>query len=179
MGPQGEEPAARLLAGGGVGDRKSGERFGLRQVGSDQQRLGQDAVGQRAAGVLPEQRRAALGHHHRVHHELLHRVFVEAARHFQDDFGGEEHARLRGVGPDVGEDGAHLRAHHLGGQRVDGLHAQGVLRRDRGHRRRAVAAEHREGPEIRLDARAAAGVGTGDGEHFLHRFGHRFFLAGC
>jgi hypothetical protein len=48
---------------------------------------------------------------------------------------------------------------------VDGLHAQRVLRGERGDGAGAVAAQRGKGFQVGLDARAAAAVGTGNGQH--------------
>ncbi len=54
---------------------------------------------------------------------------------------------------------------HVGRNAVDGAHALGVLRGDRGDRGHAVAAQRAEGLEVGLDAGAAAAVGAGNREH--------------
>jgi hypothetical protein len=52
----------------------------------------------------------------------------------------------------------------IGMHDLDRLHPAGVLRGHRGDRGHRVAAEHRDGLDVRLDARAARAVGAGDGE---------------
>ena len=49
--------------------------------------------------------------------------------------------------------------------RVNALHALGVLRRQGGDRRHAVATERGDGLHVGLNARAAAAVGAGNGQN--------------
>ena len=74
------------------------------------------------------------------------------------------------------EEGVNLRRHRRGGDVMNVMHAQGVLRRHRRDRGHAVAAECREGFQVRFDARAAAGVAAGDGEYAWKGSGHRLFF---
>jgi hypothetical protein len=57
-----------------------------------------------------------------------------------------------------------LLPQHCWRTRFDGEHTFGILRGEAGDGAGAVDAERGEGFQIRLDARAAAAVGTGDGE---------------
>ena len=52
-----------------------------------------------------------------------------------------------------------------GGTGMHAMHAQRVLRRQRGDRRRGKAAQRGDRLDVRLDARAAAGIGAGDDQH--------------
>ena len=55
-----------------------------------------------------------------------------------------------------------LLQHQLGRHRQHGVDAERVLGGDRGDRGHRVAAEHRHGLDVGLDAGAAAGIGAGD-----------------
>ncbi len=48
---------------------------------------------------------------------------------------------------------------------MDAGHAQAILGGERGDHAHAVGSEHGHGLEVGLDARAASGIGTGDGEN--------------
>ena len=60
--------------------------------------------------------------------------------------------------------GFDLLAQHFGRTRFDAEDAPGILRGEAGNGAGAVDAERGEGFQIRLDARAAAAVGAGDGQ---------------
>ena len=142
------------------------QRFRLVQVRRNDGRKRGEPFDQRGHGVGFQQRVAALGDHHRVHHERDIRIPPQRVRHGGDDLRVGEHARLDGAGADVRQDGVDLRRNRIGRQVVDGLHAEGILRGDRRHGGHAVHAVGREGLQVGLDAGAAAGVGTRDGERY-------------
>ena len=75
-----------------------------------------------------------------------------------------QHADLHRAHVEIGEHGVDLRGDEVGRHVVDGGHAPGVLRGQRGDHRGAVDAERREGLQIGLDAGAAAGIGARDGD---------------
>ena len=79
------------------------------------------------------------------------------------DFGIQQHAALGGVNADVGGDGVDLGGHGIGRHGFDAGNAEGILGRDAGDGARAVDAVHGDRPQVGLDARAAAAVGTGHG----------------
>ena len=81
-----------------------------------------------------------------------------------DHFGVGQHAELHRVDVEVVEAGVQLRAQEVDWWHVHGGHAAGVLRGQRGDRRKAVHTMRGEGLQVGLDAGAAAGVGAGDGE---------------
>ena len=96
-----------------------------------------------------------------------------------DLLGGEgaaDHADLHRVDADVGDDRVDLREDHFGRDRMDGGHAERVLRGDRGDRGHRMAAEHGDRLDVGLDARAAAGIRAGDDEDArgLSRSSRRF-----
>ena len=110
-----------------------------------------------------EQRRAALGHHHRIEH---HRHVPDAGRAppappaiVSTD---PEHADLHGVDADVLGDRPHLPDDRLGRDRRDPLDGDRVLPGDGRDRRHAVHAAARERLQVGLDPRAAARVRAGD-----------------
>ena len=78
---------------------------------------------------------------------------------------------------EIGEHRVDLRRDEIRRHVVDAGDALGVLRGERGDHRGAVDAERRKRLEIGLDARAAAGVrsrdGDGDGRHFFARLRQR------
>ena len=125
---------------------------------------GTSALAQRLPGAVVEQRRAALGHHHRVEHDRRAGQQVERPLHRLDRLDGAEHPDLHRVDADVLGHRAHLLDDRLRRERIDGRDRDRVLRgdrRDRGHAVRAAAGERLE---VGLDAGAAAGVGAGDRE---------------
>ena len=75
---------------------------------------------------------------------------------------------------EIGEHRVDLRGDEIRRHVVDAGDALGVLRGQRGDHRRAIDAERREGLQVGLDARAAAGIRTRDGDgdrgHLLARF---------
>lgn len=97
-------------------------RFG--QVRRDHGRERQHALDERLAGAVVEQAGAALGDHHRIHHDRR----VTGQRQRLDDRvdrrRGAEHADLDGVDPDVGGDGRHLGDDDLRRHGVDRIDAR-------------------------------------------------------
>ena len=82
-----------------------------------------------------------------------------------DDGRRRKHPRLGGLDADVACDGFDLAGDDVERDLVETLDAHRVLHRHGGHRDAGVHAEEREGAHIGLDARAAAGVRTGDRHH--------------
>jgi hypothetical protein len=91
-------------------------------------------------------------------------VPVDGVGDRSDDFGIGEHAELHRGDVEILETGIDLRMQECDRRHVHGHHAASVLRRERGNRRQPVHAVCGEGPEVGLDAGAAAGIGTGDGQ---------------
>ncbi len=108
---------------------------------------------------------AALRHHHRVEDDRdAGRRPAEGVGHGLDDVEAVQHADLDAVGADVGEHHLDLAKDEVRRHVKNGGDARGVLRGQRRHRRRGIAAEGGDRLDVRLDAGTAAGIGTGDDE---------------
>ena len=115
-------------------------------------------------GRLVGERRAARRHHDGVEDDR----HSQALQPLGDRLGGfrrTDHADLDRVGADVAQHRIDLRQHHVGRHRHHRLHAERVLRGDRGDRRHPMHAAAREGLQVGLDPGAATGVRAGDREH--------------
>ena len=146
-------------------------RQGAAAEGGEFAEVGGEQVGERhefgeqgLGGVFEGEAVAGGGDEDGVEHGEGCGVAAQGGGDGADGFGVGQHADFDGVDADVGEDGFALGADDVAGDGVHGLHALGVLRGYGGDDARAVCAERAEGFEVGLDARAAAGVGTGDGE---------------
>ena len=91
-------------------------------------------------------------------------ITAQRSRYGTHYIGIGEHANLHGVDADVVENGVELSGDKRRVGRMDGRHDARVLRGEGGNDGQTVSAERRERLEVGLDARAAAGVGAGDGE---------------
>ncbi len=140
------------------------QQRGLVKVRRDQAGAREQLGHQRGDGLLPDQRVAAGRHHHRVQHHALEPVMVDRPGHHLDDLGRMQHADLDRVDADVLDNGGDLRLQEVRRHAVDRAHADRVLRRQRGDRAHAVAAQRGKGLEVGLDARAAAGIAAGNGQ---------------
>ncbi len=111
--------------------------------------------------------RPARRDHHRIEHQRrLREVGLgKPIRHRGSGFCTPDHADLDRIDADVRRDAVDLREHHVGRHRMDALHAQRVLRGDRGDRRHRMAAEHRDRLDIGLGPRAAAAIRPGDNQN--------------
>ena len=123
---------------------------------------------------MVEQPRAGLGHHDGIDDDGCPvRELVQRLRDGPRRLDAAQHPDLHRVDAEVLGDGPDLREDHVGRDRMDGGHADRVLRGDRGDRCRPVNAGRRERLEVGLDARAAAGVRPGDGEADAHAVAHQ------
>ena len=125
-------------------DRNPSERLRLGDVRCDHERQRQQPARKRFDCVLAKQAVSRSGNHYRVDHQVANVVPGDAVRDSLDDAGAGQHARLHGVGADVGHHGVDLRRDHV---EVDLLHrgyAERVLRRHRGEHRSPVDAERGE-----------------------------------
>ena len=147
-----------------LGDREVGEARGFRQVRRDDGRQRQQMLAQSLHDVGVTEAIAARRHQDRVEHHRNPGMEGEPRRHDTGDLARRQHADLHGRDVDVGEDGVDLGREERGRGHVDGRDAAGVLGRQRGQGRHAVAAERREGLEVGLDAGAAARVGACNGK---------------
>ena len=93
-------------------------------------------------------------------------------RHSLDDLGARQHADLDRRHLKVGERGRDLRPNHAERHGADRLDHAGILRGQRGDRAGAMDAKRGESLEVGLDSRAAAGIGTGDGQGDRRRLFH-------
>ena len=82
-----------------------------------------------------------------------------------DDAVIQKHAGLDAIGADIAEHALDLAFHEIRRHGQDALNADGVLRGERGDRRRRIGAERRHRFDIRLDAGAAARIRAGDDQH--------------
>ena len=172
-GPHVEQLFARREGVLHVGDAEAGQHFG---VGREQIAAGQDFFFQSRHRVLLQQAAAALAYGHGVHHQGKGAAAQNGADG-ADDARGKQHAGFgRGHGKAC-QHGFEFQSHEFGLRRLDARDAQAVLGRQGGDDAHAVAAQGHDGFQVGLDARAAAGVGTGNGQnvrggrHTHSRFG--------
>ena len=148
-----------------AGDRASREGFGLADVGRDDRGEPEEAPGERRDGVVGDELGARGRHHHGVHHDVGGVPALQAIGDGLDDGRLRDHADLHRCRRDVLEDGVDLGGHELRRRVEHRAHPEGVLRGEGGDGGLGEQAVRRDGLDIRLDARAAAGIGSGDGEH--------------
>ncbi len=108
-----------------------------------------------ACGI--DQPGAAFGRHHRIDDERDRRRPLAQHRGQRLDHRGiMQHAGLDRIGADVVEHDLDLLADEIGRDRQDAKDALGILRGQRGDRRRRVGVEHRHRLDVGLNAGAAA-----------------------
>ncbi len=172
-GAVGEQPAPGGHHVVASAHRHARQGLGFGHVGRDDGRQGQQMLPQRRDGRVFQQRVAALGDHDRVHHQAegAGRTFAFPGRvpgqppgHGVDNVRVDQHAGLDGIDADVRQDGFQLCIDLLGGHRIHARDTSGVLRGDGGDDRHAVRAQRRKRLQVRLNARAAAGIRAGHGE---------------
>ena len=127
-------------------------------------RARQHPLDQRRLRVRVEQRRAALGDHHRVDDDRRRADQVERLDHRVDRRLVGEHADLDRVDADVVGDRSTWATIISGATGSDQLDPDRVLGRERRDRGRPVDAAARERLQVGLDPGAAAGVRAGDRE---------------
>ena len=144
--------------------RRAQQRGGFRKIGRDERYLRQQLIAQRLDGGGGEQRIAAFCQHDGIQHHVLHLIALKPFGHrfYNVRFG--QHADLGGINTHVAEHRIQLRGNKIWLDAVDRLHAARVLRHQRGNHRAAVRAQRREGFQVCLDTRAAAGIGAGNGQ---------------
>ena len=150
------------------------QRLRLGQVRRDHRGQREQVGPQRPDGIRAQQHVAALGHHHRVHHQAPDAVLPDLVGDGADDAGVGEHAGLDRVGADVVHDGVDLRGHDRGRSFEDPRDAGGVLGGDGGNHGGAVDPQGREGLEVRLKAGSGPGVRARDGECLVDLHGSAF-----
>jgi hypothetical protein len=134
--------------------------FELGEVGRDDCRAAHQPL-ERGDRRIVRQRRAAARDHDGVEHHG-HGELGELVGERQRRARRTDHPDLDRIDADIAHHCVHLRDHHVGGHRVHGADAERVLRGDRSDRGHRVAAEHRDGLDIGLDASAATRIGTGN-----------------
>jgi hypothetical protein len=140
----------------------AGQHRSLGSVGRDDRGQRQEQLDQRPDRLRAQQGVAALGDHHRIHHQRPNEWARSRSATASMMAALESIPVLAASGSDVLKYRVDLRGHDVRRNLVDRPHADRVLGRDGGDHRGAVDAEGGERLEIRLDARAAARVGAGD-----------------
>src|SRR5690606_21938754 len=110
------------------------------------------------------QRIAIGGDHDRIQHDLADTVMADRPGHDFHHFRRMQHAYLEHVGADVIQHRLDLRLEYLHGYRMDGRHAAGILRSQRGDCGHRVATERGCRLDVGLYAGTASAIGAGDGE---------------
>ena len=134
----------------------------LRDVGRQDLRVRQDAFDQRTDRRRFHQRVAVLGEHDRVDYDVLRLVLPELARDRLHARGRGQHADLDCIRHDILKHRVDLLLDHLRADVLDVDHARGILRYDRHDHAHAEHAQGGHRLQIRLDARAAAAIRTGN-----------------
>ena len=151
-----------------VFDRAHGqarERFRLGQVGRDQGRTRQQPGLDGTNGIIVQKRMTALGDHHRIQNDRdVGRGFGQGIGDGHNNLGPMQHADLDTVGAQVFHHRADLLGDEISRHGLDPRDAQGVLGGQRGDRGHGVAAQRRHGLDVGLNARAAAGIRTGNNQ---------------
>jgi hypothetical protein len=109
--PKGVNPPRRFFHLGAIGHGHPRQHLRLGKIGRHGKGEGQEARDEHAHGLGLEERCAGLGHHDRIHHELLDPAGGQRRGHGVDDGGIGEHAALGGVGAEILEDGFDLARH--------------------------------------------------------------------
>jgi len=91
-------------------------------------------------------------------------VFFQRIGHAVDHLGVGQHAQLDRVDIEIIEAGGDLGVQECDRRHMHGGDAAGVLRGQRGDRRKAMHAVGGKGFQVGLDAGTTAGIGSGDGE---------------
>jgi len=151
------------------GDREPRQRLSLRNVRRDHKGKRKETLDDRFDRIGSKERRAALGHHHRIDHQSLDTVRLHFRCNDVDDPGVGEHPGFGGIDGDIFEDRIDLSADELRRQVVDPLDAHGVLGRHGCDRRCPEDAQGGEGFQIGLDPRPAPGIRTCNGQCAAHR----------
>ena len=178
----GPRPHAQQRLSGGehaglVGDGQAGQRLRLRSVGGQQIAKRQQILLQRLHGVFLQKAAAALADAHGVYYQRE-IPFTQSPGHGPDNGGGKKHAGLGGGNGKALAHGLQLQQNKFRFRRMDAQHPFAVLRRQGGDDAHTVAAERHNGFQVGLNARAAAGIGTGDSQNIRWQL-HNGFLCLC
>ena len=140
---------------GHVRDGEAGQRLGLRQVRRDHASpCGSSRRIKAATASCRNSDGAALGDHHRIDHQRHpRRMPRQRVGDRLDRRRIAQHAGLDRVGADVVQHARRSARDELRRHRVDRVHAQRVLRGQRGDRGRGIGAERGDRLDVGLDAR--------------------------
>ena len=151
---------------GGVADRSTAQNFSFRQIRGEYFGAGDQQLLQPIERDGIDQPCAALGDHDGIDDERdAGGAFAQRGGNRLDDQQIVQHACLDCIGPDVVEHDLDLLANKIGRDRQNAEDALGVLRSQRGDRRRRIGIEHRHGLDVGLDTGAAAGIRAGDDQY--------------
>ena len=151
------------------------EQFRFGAVGRQEIGLGQNVPAQGIDRILAEEPLPALAYADGIDHKRELAPLQSGFDRF-NDFGGEQHTGLgRGDG-EAFPDRFELKPHKARFRGMDTRDAHAVLRGQGGNDAHPEPTDNSDGFEVGLNARAAAGVGTGDGEDtWRSRHGKRSF----
>ena len=124
----------------------------FRQVGGHNRSQRQQRVPQGGDSIVSQQRRAALGDHHRIEHNRHGGVLAQSVSHRLRDTGRGKHPDLDRVDANIGEKRGNLVADKRRGDQMNTAHALRVLRGERGKRRHRIGAIGRDCLDVSLNA---------------------------
>ena len=110
---------------------------------------------QQAGGRFVNQVEAAGRTNHRIDHDVRQRVFFNDLRRDFDGFARRQHPGFYSGDLKITDDGFELRAQNASRLMRRAVNGHGVLKSQRGDRRRAETTERREGLDVGQRARAA------------------------
>ena len=134
------------------------------QVGQRHQ-LGQNGFD----SIFQRQAVARSGHQHGIGNDKRHGMTAQHVGYSTNDFRIGQHADFYRVDADVGKHRFALLPYHFGRNGMHALHAFCVLGGNGGNDACAVCTQRAEGFQIGLYARAAAGIGAGNGQNARER----------
>jgi len=156
-----------LRSGGqslGVRNVTPQEQSGLVQIRCDHARTREQLAHQHLYGCIRHQSITTARHHHRVKHNVGQFVMVNGPCHNLHTAGRGQHANLDSVDANVFHHGLNLYFQKLVRHRVNALHADGVLRSQRGNGTRPVATQGRKSFQVGLNACTTATIRASNGE---------------
>ena len=149
-------------------DGHAGEDLRLRDVGGENGGQGEQFRLQGIHRLLGDETVAGGGHHHRVHHQLLHPVFLQLPGDDLDQRHAGYHSGLYRVRHDVRKDAVQLFRQKFRRDLHDALDAGRILGHQSCDRAHGVYAIGGHGLDIGLDTGASAGVGPSDRQCCFH-----------
>ena len=154
---------------GGIGDGHAGQDLGLRNVGRDHLGHGQKLPCQDLDGAVLQQLGAGCGHHHGIDHDVLCIVLAQLFGNGLNERRRRHHADLDGIRVDIGEHRIQLLGQKFGCGLKDSGHAGGVLGRQSRDGAQSKHAVGGHGLDVCLNACAAAGIASGNGQCCFHK----------